>query len=60
MFMARLFVSAAAGAKIVPFEDAFFRQRLDRAINGRKGDASVNLVGAPINLLGIGVVVCGA
>src|SRR5688572_4015179 len=49
-------VAAALVAEVVPLEDAFLGEQLERAIDGGKRNAAIDLVGALVDLLDVGVV----
>lgn len=57
MVLARGFlVSATAGSEIVTFENAIVLEQLQRAIDGREGNARVHLMGPAVDLDDIGMV----
>ena len=51
-----LLVAAAAGAEVVALEDAVGREQLDGAIDGRQRNAAIDGIGAPVDLLDIGMI----
>ena len=51
-----LLVASALVAEVVALEDAFLGEQLQRAIDGRQRDMPVDLVGALIDLLDVGMV----
>ena len=51
-----LLVAAAAGAEIVALQEAVGLEQLDGAVDGRERDARIHAVGAPVDLLDVGVI----